>query len=186
MSQTRQLSGLLHFARKLNWPNLDSIASKIASNGIKIPESTTPAVGTPRSVSTQRSSSYFTHRPSMRRGLSKQRMSAMIHPQGWLSNSYLSGLILPGEGMSHFLISTLLENDETAIARLGEEANLYGGFLYEDKSFWSTACILGRVLTGGKGASECMGWVASDVSPKGSGESWVNIEVELTSHTGML
>lgn len=183
--QTRQLSGLLHFARKLNWPNIEIIASKIASNGIKIPESTTPAVGTPRSVSTQRTSSYFTSRPSMRRGLSKQRMSAMIHPQGWLSNSYISGLVLPGEGMSHFLISTLLENDEVAIARLGEEANLYGGFLYEDRSFWSTSCIIGRVLAGGKGSTECMGWVSSDVSPKGSSESWVNIEVEVTSQIGM-
>jgi hypothetical protein len=185
--QTRQLSGLLHFARKLNWPNIERIAGKISSSGIRIPESMqgTPAVGTPRSVSTQRSSSYFTSRPKVRRGLSKQRMSAMIHPQGWLSNSYVSGLVLPGEGMSHFLISTLLENDEIAVARLGEEANLYGGFTYEDKSFWSTSCVVGRVLAAGKGSSECMGWIASSVIPKGSGEAWVNIEAELTSQTGM-
>jgi hypothetical protein len=187
--QSCQLSGLVHFARKLNWPNIEDIATKISSSGIKIPPSSmqgTPAVGTPRSVSTQHSSSYFSTRSSMRKGLSKQRMSAMVHPQGWLSNSYISGLILPGEGMSHFLISTLLENDETAISRLGEEANLYGGFTYENKSFWSTSCIVGRVLAAGKGAAECMGWVSSEVTPRGPGECWVNIDVELTSQNGML
>lgn len=184
--QARQLSGLIHFARKLSWPNIDNIARKISASGIKIPDSTqsTP-MGTPRSISTQRSSSYFPRRPNMRRGLSRQRMSAMIHPSGWLSNSYISGLILPGEGISHFLISTLLENDETAVSRLGEEANLYGGFTYGDKSFWSTYCIVGRVLAAGKGASECMGWIASDVIPRGSGEAWVNIDVDLTFQSGM-
>ncbi|KAG0651665.1 hypothetical protein D0Z07_1625 [Hyphodiscus hymeniophilus] len=183
--QNRQLSGLLHFARKLNWPNLESIQVKVASNGIKIPETPlgTPSAGTPRSMSSQRSSSYFTNRPNMRRGLSKQRMSAMIHPQGWLSNSYISGFILPGEGMSHFLISTLLENDTVALARLGEEANLCGGFIYQDRSFWSTASIVGRVLAAGKEASECMGWVSSPVTPRGCGESWVHIEVELNPQT---
>ena len=185
--QARQLSGLLNFARKLDWPNLDNIARKVASNGITIPESAagTPAGGTPRSVASQRSSSYFASRPNIRRGLSKQRMSAAIHPQGWLSNSYISGLILPGEVLSHFLISTLLENDEVALARLGEEANLCGGFVYVNRSFWSTACVVGRVLAAGKAASECMGWVSSPVTPQGPGESWVNIEVELTSWTGM-
>ncbi len=109
----------------------------------------------------------------------------MIQPSGWLSRSYLTGLILPGEGLSHFLISTLLENDEVAVARLGDEANLYGGFLYSSKSYWSTSCIIGRVLAAGKGASECMGWLSSDVLPKGMGDGWVNIEAEVVPHNGM-
>jgi hypothetical protein len=113
-------------------------------------------------------------------------MSAMIHPSGWLSNSYISGLVLPGEGMSHFLISTLLENDEMALSRIGEEANLYGGFSYEGKSFWSTSCIVGRVLAAGIGASECVGWISSDVTPKGAGETWVNIDTVLAPQAGML
>ena len=180
--QTRQLCGLLHFARTLKWPNIENLAAKVSSNGITISDSTqtTPAVGTPLSVSTQRSSSYFaSQRPGFRRGISmKQRVSALIHPAGWLSNSYISGLVLPGEGLSHFLISTLLENDDAAVSRLGEEANLYGGFIYHGKSFFSSACIVGRVLAAGKGASECMGWVSSDIVPRGSGEAWVNIDVE--------
>jgi hypothetical protein len=181
--QTRQLSGLLHFARNLSWPNIESIAGKILSSEIGVTEHT-PAASTPLSVSTKRSSSYFTTKPRVGRGWSKQRMSAMIHPQGWLSNLYLSGMILPGEGINHFLISTLLESDERAISKLGDEAILYGGFSYEGRSFWSTFCIVGRVLAAGNGASECMGWVSSDITPKGSGESWVNIEVEVPSQAG--
>lgn len=177
-NQTRQLYGLLHFARILKWPNLAAIAAKVSSNGITISDSsqTTPVTGTPLSMSTQRSSSYFpSQRPGAQRGLSNQRIkSAIIHPAGWLSNSYISGLVLPGEGLSHFLISTLLEHDEEAVDKLGDEAILYGGFVYAGRSFWSTACIIGRVLAAGKGASECMGWVSSDVVPQGSGgDRWV-------------
>ncbi|TVY45019.1 hypothetical protein LSUB1_G000745 [Lachnellula subtilissima] len=182
-NQTRQLYGLLHFARILRWPNLAAITAKVSSNGITISDNsqTTPAAGTPLSLSTQRSSSYFpSQRPSAHRRLSTQKIkSAIIHPAGWLSNSYLSGLVLPGEGLSHFLISTLLEHDEAAVDKLGDEANLYGGFVYAGRSFWSTACIIGRVLAAGKGASECMGWVSSDVIPEGSGgDRWVDIEAD--------
>ncbi|KAK0110119.1 hypothetical protein ONS95_002773 [Cadophora gregata] len=178
--QTRQLSGLLHFARNIQWPDMDSLASKAASNGINISDSVqnTP-VGTPLSISTQLTSSYFARRPGMNRGMSvHSHVSTVIHPAGWLSNSYLSGLILPGEGLSHFLMSTLLENDSEAVSRLGEEANLYGGFIYRSKSFWSSACIIGRVLAARKGASECMGWIQSDVVPRGTKEGWVDVDVE--------
>ncbi|CZS96470.1 uncharacterized protein RAG0_05769 [Rhynchosporium agropyri] len=179
--QTRQLSGLLHFARNIQWPDMDALTAKAASNGITVSDSvqSTP-IGTPLSISTNRSSSYFARRPAMNRAMSLHRhVSTIIHPAGWLSNSYLSGLILSGEGLSHFLISTLLENDPDAVSRLGEEANLYGGFVYRERSFWSKACIIGRVLAAGKGATECMGWVASDVVPKGMREGWVDVDVEL-------
>ncbi|TVY49935.1 hypothetical protein LOCC1_G000505 [Lachnellula occidentalis] len=186
-NQTRQLYGLLHFARILKWPNLAALTAKVSSNGITISESPqiTPAAGTPLSMSTQRSSSYFSsQRPGAQRGLSTQKIrSAIIHPAGWLSNSYISGLVLPGEGLSHFLISTLLEHDEAAVEKLGDEANLYGGFVYAGRSFWSTACIIGRVLAAGKGASECMGWVSSDVVPQGNdGDRWVDIEADSSLH----
>jgi len=188
--QSRQLSGLLHFARRLRWPYLDDLAGLISSNGINIGNSTstTPAAGTPLSINTQRSNSYFgkQSRPGVRRGLSRssQGMSAMIHPAGWLSNSYISGLVLPGECLSHLLISTLLENDSAAVVRLGEEANLYGGFAYSERSFWSTACIVGRILAAGKEASECMGWVSSSIQPRGIKDGWMNIDVEVISQAG--
>jgi hypothetical protein len=179
----RQLSGLLHFARKLDWPNIDSLSAKLTSTGLAISDSNTlsiaPAVSTPQSVATQQTSSYFGNRPSMPKGLSKQSMSAIIYPSGWLSNSYISGLILPGEALCHFLISTLLESDGTALAQLGDQVNLYGGFSYGGKSFWSTSCIVGRVLAARRGTSECVGWVSSDVVPRGSREAWVNVDVDI-------
>ncbi|KAF7952405.1 uncharacterized protein EAE97_001902 [Botrytis byssoidea] len=185
-NETRQLAGLLHFAQKLKWPHLDKLNEKVSSNDIYISDSTqnTPSTGTPMSVSTQKTSYFMSQRPIPRRGLSRstQRMSALIHSSGWLSNSYISGLMLPGEGLSHFLISTLLENDDAAVEKLGDEANLYGGFVFGQRSFWSTACIIGRVLAAGKNSSECMGWISSNVKPRGiSGEAWVNIDVDTAS-----
>lgn len=186
--QAQQLAGLVHFAQKLRWPDLDGLKAKVTANTISITDSVASSVsGTPMSMATGRSSSYFSsRRPKIKRGLSSHKnVSAIIHPAGWLSNSYISGLILPGEGLSHFLISTLLENDDEAVARLGVEANLYGGFMYRNKSFWSTACIIGKVLAAGKGAAECMGWVSSDVLPRGAGEGWVNIDVEPPPRDGV-
>jgi len=156
--QVRQLDGLVHFAQKIDWPDLLDLTAKISANGVKVADSTQSSpIGTPLSFSTQHSTSYFPNRrPPFRRGLSSHKnVSAIMHPNGWLSNSYLSGLILPGEGLSHFLMSTLLENDPAAIEKLGDQANLYGGFVYAKKSFWSTSCVVGRILAAGKGASEC-------------------------------
>lgn len=180
--QERQLKGLYRFAAKLKWPELDALAAKVSSNGVTILDSgqSTPAVGTP--LSNGRSNSYFSSRSGVSKGGSRSRaISALIHPSGWLSNSYISGLILPGEGISHFLISTLLENDSIALSKLGPEANLYGGFMYENRSFWSAACVVGRVLAAGKGASECMGWIASAVVHTDSEDYWVDIKVEQLS-----
>lgn len=183
--QNRQVKGLLHFARKLNWPNVDDLILQVAADGIPLSDSiqNTPAA-TP---SSRVSKSYFPRpRPQLRRGLSRaqSRISALIRPSGWLSNSYLTGLILPGESLCHLLISTLLESDNKATSRLGDEANLYGGFVYSNKSFWSASCIVGRVLGAGKGSTQCMGWISSSVIPKGTGEGWVNIDVEYDPEIG--
>ncbi|ORX97744.1 hypothetical protein BCR34DRAFT_607157 [Clohesyomyces aquaticus] len=96
---------------------------------------------------------------------------------GWLSRSFLTGLILPGEPISHFLMSTLLENDKLAIAALGDSANLYGGFVYAGKSWWSKSSIVGRVLACLEGASECMGWISVPKLPdsEAQAEGWYAI-----------
>jgi hypothetical protein len=179
----RQVDGLTHFAKTLRWPDIDAYATMISKNAGKASEPTpinTPLTS-PATVDSRRSS-YFgttkgptdtTRMPSRRR-----KIAAALHPSGWLSKSYVSGLVLPGEGLSHFLMSTLLENDKEAMARLGPLANLCGGFVYGGKSFWSTACIVGRVLAAGRGSAECMGWISSDVTPQGLGDGWVNIEVD--------
>ncbi|KAH8882738.1 hypothetical protein GQ53DRAFT_446545 [Thozetella sp. PMI_491] len=183
----RQVDGLAHFARKLRWPDIESYANRISENIRLVAEGTpftTPlASPTPRNAS--RRSSYFgggskdtVNTGSLKRTPSRrQNLSAALRPSGWLSKSYVSGLMLPGEGLYHFLMSTLLENDQNAMAKLGPMANLCGGFVYHGKSFWSTACIVGRVLAAGKGSAECMGWISSDIMPEGLGDGWVNVEV---------
>jgi hypothetical protein len=180
----RQVDGLKHFARQLKWPDIDSYAARISENCRALVDGTplsTP-LASPASRDSRRSS-YFDGRktetntkpqtPSRR-----PKIQAALHPSGWLSKSYVSGLMLPGEALCHFLMSTLLENDQEAMARLGPMANLCGGFVYYGKSFWSTACVVGRVLAAGKGSAECMGWISSDIIPQNLRDTWVNIEVE--------
>ncbi|KAK3951953.1 hypothetical protein QBC32DRAFT_152931 [Pseudoneurospora amorphoporcata] len=182
----RQVYGLKHFATRLRWPDIDVYASKISESCRAVTEGTqlnTP-LASPLSRAESHRSSYFTghdlHRPAApKRQPSRRRtISAALRSAGWLSKSYVSGLMLPGDGICHILMATLLENDPEAMARLGTMANLCGGFVYSGKSFWSTSCIVGRVLAAGKGSAECMGWISSDITPQGLEDGWVNIEVE--------
>ncbi|CAG8978110.1 hypothetical protein HYALB_00000783 [Hymenoscyphus albidus] len=187
-NKPQQVAGLLHFAQNISWPNLDSLTAKIAKSGLKLSTNTlsTPFTATPLSTSTQNSAGYFSSRRQTRNMTTVQKnMSAILRSSGWLSSSYMNGLVLPGEGLSHFLIATLLENDETAIAKLGDEANLFGGFVYSGRSFWSTGCVVGRVLASRKGARECMGWISSDMIPVGTGEAWIDIDVESSLQNGL-
>ncbi|KAI8632803.1 hypothetical protein F5Y19DRAFT_462601 [Xylariaceae sp. FL1651] len=175
----RQVAGLLHFARKLQWPDLEVSATRVSKNARALGEET--PINTPVPTSDTRRSSYFgSDRASVdirKQPVRRRKIEAALHASGWLSRSYISGLVLPGEGLSHFLMSTLLENDNEAIAKLGPMANLCGGFVYNAKSFWSTACIVGRVLAAGRGSAECMGWISSDIIPQGFGDGWLNITV---------
>lgn len=181
----RQVRGLTHFARRLKWPDIDTQSTLISDNCRAVTEGTplnTP-FETPASAFTTKSkdSSYFPIGKTGSAGRKqprRQKVGAALHPAGWLSKSYVSGLMLPGEGLYHFIMSTLLENDVSSMAKLGPMANLCGGFVYNDKSFWSTACVVGRVLAAGKGAVECMGWISSDVVPHNLNDGWVNIDVE--------
>ncbi|KAK5689318.1 hypothetical protein LTR17_026343 [Elasticomyces elasticus] len=97
--------------------------------------------------------------PSHSRSASEDTAADGFEVGGWLSRSWLAGLVLPGEPASHFLISTLLENSPQAIDVLGDAANLYGGFIYKGRGFWSKMCVVGRVMAARAGAKEC-GWLA--------------------------
>ncbi|POR32539.1 Uncharacterized protein TPAR_07258 [Tolypocladium paradoxum] len=181
----RQVDGLIHFARKLMWPGIDRYEARISENAQNAFEAT-PARHLSSNSLASRESSYFgawdvtchhgKHQP--RAQTQRRRLAAALHESGWLTKSYVFGLMVPGEALCHYLMATLLENDSEAIAKLGPFANLSGGFVYSDKSFWSTSCIVGRVLAAGKGAAECMGWISTDVLPEGMGDGWLSIEVE--------
>ncbi|KAK4569538.1 hypothetical protein LTR86_003301 [Recurvomyces mirabilis] len=104
---------------------------------------------------------------------------------GWLSRSWLAGLVLPGEPASHFLISTLLENSSQAIEALGDEANLYGGFIYQGRGFWSKSCVVGRVLAATRGSQDCMGWLSMPIVADSGriDDGWVNLDIKDVPNT---
>ncbi|KAK0774334.1 hypothetical protein LTR02_007437 [Friedmanniomyces endolithicus] len=144
------------------------------------------------------------HSPRARPGLSRmttaqsmQLLATTFPPQdtdrddgfevgGWLSRAWLAGLVLPGEPAGHFLISTLLENSPRAIDVLGDAANLYGGFVYQGRGFWSKACVVGRVLAAVAGASECGGWVSVPCieSQTRLEDGWLDVDVKDISEFG--
>ncbi|KAH6647066.1 hypothetical protein BKA67DRAFT_525561 [Truncatella angustata] len=176
----RQIFGLTQFARKLRWPEVEEYITRVSMNAPIIAQAT--PISSPLPTSDTARSSYFggDKKPAgLQRNPSRRpRIGAALHFSGWLSKSFVSGLVLPGEALSHFLMSTLLENDQEAMERLGPMANLCGGFVYNGKSFWSTACVVGRVLAAGRGSAECMGWISTDVSPEGFGDGWLNVDVK--------
>lgn len=189
--EARQVSGLVHFAKRIGWPHVETLIEKSAAseismspNASRVPASAATLSFTGKHPFHHGSPADHKKLPAQRALSGRSRISATIHPSGWFSNTYLSGLILPGETLSHLLMSTLLENDEAALSSLGNEVNLYGGFIYRGRSFWSTTCIVGRVLAAGEGATECVGWIATDVVPNGFPEGWVNIDVEPSVLTG--
>ncbi|KAK8024127.1 hypothetical protein PG993_012193 [Apiospora rasikravindrae] len=175
----RQVEGLVQFARKLRWPDIETYVTGVSINAPAMARAT--PINTPATSDTNRSSYFGGERKPgeiQRKPSRRRKVEAALHPAGWLSKSYCSGLILPGEALSHFLMSTLLENDQDAMSKLGPMSNLCGGFIYRGKSFWSTACIVGRVLAAGRGAAECMGWISTDVTPENMSDRWLNIKVE--------
>ncbi|KZF20897.1 hypothetical protein L228DRAFT_181553 [Xylona heveae TC161] len=201
-----QLSGLIHFARSIEWPNMDVLETKLTekfeASPLANPDATpghsmasTPAAATPGSTRTTQSS-YFSGapvRPLPHRKLTQRSLRLSPHPSsldpeavnmgGWLSRSWFTGFILPGEAMSHFLISTLLENDGEAVEKLGDSANLYGGFAYQGRSFWSKSCVVGRVLAPMEGTKECAWWLSLPIVPRGFEDGWLDIEaIPMTGH----
>jgi len=62
-----------------------------------------------------------------------------------------------------------------AISALGDTANLYGGFIYAERCWWSKSCIVSRVLSCLDGSVESMGWLAIPRLPSVSFDGWVTI-----------
>ncbi|KEF61724.1 uncharacterized protein A1O9_03294 [Exophiala aquamarina CBS 119918] len=107
---------------------------------------------------------------------------------GWLSHSWLSGLILPGSSICDMLMATLLENDTdpNTITKLdchGTHPLRGSGFVLDGSSWWSKSCIVGRVLAPMHGAKESMGWISApnvvplyDSTKKPLSDRWVKIK----------
>ncbi|KAJ5263185.1 hypothetical protein N7478_010790 [Penicillium angulare] len=198
----QQLEGLYVFAENIGWPKLDTLKTaleqKLRNGGeaLTLPavdtdgQQRTPGNTTEQSQAVRLAKEDMYTRSQTRRCI-RLRSSCMedgdphaAETLGWISRSWLSGFVVPGEGISHLLIGTILENDPDAIQVLGPSANLYGGFIYESRSWWSKACIVGRVLSSLNGAQTCMGWVGCDVLPRDANTlsaldpGWFEVHVE--------
>ncbi|RPB01801.1 hypothetical protein L873DRAFT_1675325 [Choiromyces venosus 120613-1] len=180
-NHARQLSGLLYFARRLQWPQIETLSATLQEK-LRLPSNFStpsqsmvvtpldtplsvaggngyfPSIARPRRVQ-ELSSSGMSFTSSYEKGGKGSAFTKAMGSEGWLSRTYFSGLILPGEGLSHFLISTLLENDSSAVEKLGFRANLYSGFQYDGMTWWSSFSPVGKVLAGYEGSREVGGWI---------------------------
>lgn len=161
----QQLHGLFVFAENIGWPRLDvlkELPSKISKDLYSRPVCSA-------ATSTLGKQQMYSRNPSRRQiVLHNIESNDSTEPQdsiGWITRSWLSGFVPPGETISHLLLATVLENDPEALSTLGPVANLYGGFSYHGRSWWNKQCIVGRVLASLPETKECMGWIRSDVLP---------------------
>ncbi|CAG8007592.1 unnamed protein product [Penicillium olsonii] len=169
----QQLEGLYVFAENIGWPRIAELKTTME---VKLGDCTSPVLpalivdrwgqGNISLTPSLARADMYTRDPCRRRV--KLNGSDPTQPQslGWISRTWLSGFVIPGEGISHLLMATILENDVAALDQLGTTASLYGGFTLGERSWWSKACIIGRVLSSLTGASTCMGWIGSDMVPR--------------------
>ncbi|KAG8631201.1 hypothetical protein KVT40_000341 [Elsinoe batatas] len=189
-NEKAQLTGLVVFAMALDWPHVDELKQKMANRSEESQDGArqtyTAPVGTPTFKPDDRDS-YFgvLVRPHMGRSITAQSVqllppietdqSTTLNAAGWLSRSWLTGLVMPGESASHLLISSLLENSSNALSALGDTANLTGGFTYRNRSYWSKSCVVGRVLAALNGAYDCMAWISAPPPGQSHDDGWINI-----------
>ncbi|KAJ5764646.1 hypothetical protein N7533_003327 [Penicillium manginii] len=178
----QQLEGLYNFAENIGWPKMDALRSTfeemLRRNRSIFFTQPTDIPRDQENTPIQPGAALLADEKNMY-SRSASRRCVRLHstcpedgdlqgnePLGWISRSWLSGFVIPGEAICHLLIGTLLENDEEAMQQLGAMANLYGGFAYAGRSWWSKSCIVGRVLSSLENTKTCMGWVGSDILPR--------------------
>ncbi|RMJ21887.1 hypothetical protein PHISP_07244 [Aspergillus sp. HF37] len=167
----KQMAGLLVFAENIGWPELDTFKSYLYSRigdgdlaqtiSNMYTEPVHHVLPGDRKIKLERDEMYS-------RSLSR-RLVLLSSPKGiggWITRSWLSGCVAPGKGINDTLMATVLESDPEAINTLGPVANLYGGFSYKGRSWWSKECIVGRVLASMDNTKSCMGWSSNAILPR--------------------
>lgn len=196
-----QLEGLFVFANSLHWPDFDHLK-------VHLEERLNFAMSDPAIMARAFSSPLFTdpvEEDRLHADPSSYENSKTLHivylqpPRatsekitsnsfgGWISRSWISGFVLPGEAVNDLLMATLLENDPNALHALGPVTNLYGGFVFSGRSWWSKMCVVSRVLSCLDGSDVCMGWVYSPVVPINEhgqpiSEQWLEVEIKGDPH----
>ncbi|KKK27112.1 hypothetical protein ARAM_006500 [Aspergillus rambellii] len=191
----QQLQGLFVFAENICWPRLDELKQHFQP---VFGKGKSAAVRDAYNRPVRRAALLTANKKDHSKNTSSRSLSSrpVMHLQyapndpeatdidGWITRTWLSGLVLPGDGISHLLMATILENDADAMALLGPRADLSGGFAYRGRSWWSKDCIVGRVISSLGGTQVCMGWIASHILPQDSrsmealDNTWVEISVK--------
>ena len=171
----RQLQGLFVFAENIGWPGLDALKERLLSKAGPEGQRAADIYSHPVQAGTDPANRLSGEDMYSR---CKSRRQIMLHPEasdsqemGWITRSWLSGLIAPGGTMSQLLMATVLENDPDALTTLGPLTNLYGGFSLGGRSWWSKHCVVGKVLASLAETKESMGWIGSAIVPV---ETWTS------------
>lgn len=190
-----QLQGLRAFAKTLDWPVPAELKQKISTHSSQewnaTERSYSRPVATPSFKPDDRSG-YFgvLIRPTVIRSTTSHSlelsppMTVVNQPEslnasGWLSRSWLTGMVMPGEAACHLLMAALLENTTGALQALGDTPNFGGGFYYKSRSYWSKTCVVGRVLGAMLDAKDCMGWVSIPRRTDNRTDGWISIDSQI-------
>jgi hypothetical protein len=75
--------------------------------------------------------------------------------------SWFSGMILPGKTMSWLIMNTLIDCDRDTGDALKYLTHMHcaAGFQYRANTYWSSQCIVGKVLGAARGVTQVAGWV---------------------------
>lgn len=213
----RQLAGLFRFAHSISWPEATaveaSLRAKLARCGNDLDSlpthsvygtpPTSPPSGAAAAAVAHRASGYFDARLALSRRPTREAGAPLLHAPtaaaaasttaGWLTRTFLTGLVLPGDAALRLLMATLLENDAASLAALlgsrgggdgggggsGGGASLRGGFARGGRTWWSSGCsAVARALAPLDGAAEEARWVALPLAPVGEeeeGEGWLDV-----------
>jgi hypothetical protein len=75
--------------------------------------------------------------------------------------SWFTGVILPGPTLPWLLMNTLIDCDRDTGDELNSLTHMHpnSGFQYRANTYWSSQCIVGKVLGAGRGVKQVAGWV---------------------------
>lgn len=193
-----QADGLIRFARLIEWPSLENFEARLTAKLSDSKLTLEQLYATPIPSATESLERNAFHAGSLSTNDSgangMERPRVILQPAdadqvgGWLSRSWLTGLAIPSEATSGLLMCSLLENDIEAVTKLGKYAFLHGGFVLDNRSWWSKSCIIGRVFASLEEGSECMGWISTpkvipmDEAGKHMPNGWLDILVQPVPH----
>lgn len=160
-----QIDGLARFAQVIGWPNVESLKTAVSSKLLDSPASlehifSSPVPAGEHDDETPAGPAKLERDSTEIECFHLQRASDQ-QPGGWLSRTWLSGLVLPGRATAELLMLCLLENDSSAAAKLQNKAFPHTGFVLDGRSWWYKSSVAGRVLAPSEGGSQSMGWIAT-------------------------